>query len=85
MGTFQIVKSSPGIEDFWQLHFSEFVPKDVQSPDNFIANFTKEDGGNHIKVTARSDGSFTVKNGRNDFTKDYRASSASAPASTSSR
>jgi hypothetical protein len=64
-GTFQIVKSSPGLEDFWQLHYSEFVAKDVQSPDNFIANFTKEDGGAHIKVTARSDGSFTVKNGRN--------------------
>jgi competence protein ComEC len=83
-GTFRIVKSSPGLEDFWQLHFSEFVAKDVQSPDDFIANFTKEDGGNHIKVTARSDGSFTVKNGRNGFTKEYRATAA-APAATSSR
>ncbi len=78
-GTFQIVKSSPGLEDFWQLHFSEFVAKDVQSPDNFIANFTKEDGGNHIKVTARSDGSFTVKNGRNGFTKEYRATGNATP------
>jgi competence protein ComEC len=85
-GTFQIVKSSPGLEDFWQLHYSEFVAKDVQSSDNFIANFTKEDGGSHIKVTARSDGSFTVKNGRNGFTKDYRTSSSPGPAtSTSSR
>ena len=84
-GTFQIVKSSPGLEDFWQLHYSEFVAKDVQSSDNFIANFTKEDGGNHIKVTARPDGSFTVKNGRNGFTKDYRAGSAGTPTSTSSR
>jgi competence protein ComEC len=81
-GTFQIVKSSPGLEDFWQLHYSEFVAKDVQSPDNFIANFTKEDGGAHIKVTARSDGSFTVKNGRNGFTKEYRTSSGGAPTST---
>jgi len=84
-GTFQIVKSSPGLEDFWQLHYSEFVAKDVQSSDNFIANFTKEDGGNHIKVTARPDGSFTVKNGRNGFTKDYRPGSAGTPTSTSSR
>jgi len=83
-GTFQIVKSSPGLEDFWQLHYSEFVTKDVQSPDNFIANFTKEDGGNHIKVTARSDGSFTVRNGRNGFMKEYRTPSSS-PASTASR
>ena len=84
-GTFQIVKSSPGLEDFWQLHFSEFVARDVQSPDNFIANFTKEDGGNHIKVTARSDGSFTVKNGRNGFTKEYRANGAAPATATSSR
>ena len=85
-GTFQIVKSSPGLEDFWQLHFSEFVAKDVQSADNFIANFSgTADGGSHIKVTARADGSFTVKNGRNGFTKEYRASSAGTPASTSSR
>jgi competence protein ComEC len=84
-GTFQIVRSSPGIEDFWQLHYSDFVSKDVNSPDNFIANFTKEDPGHHIKVTARSDGSFTVKNGRNGFTKEYRPGSAGATASNSSR
>jgi competence protein ComEC len=83
-GTFQIVKSSPGLEDLWQLHFSEFVAKDVQSADNFIANFTKEDGGSHIKVTARNDGSFTVKNARNGFTKEYR-STPTGGVSTSSR
>ena len=82
-GTFQIVKSSPGLEDFWQLHYSDNVAKEVNSPDNFVANFTKEDGGNFIKVTARPDGSMTVKNGRNGFTKDYRASAT--PPATSSR
>jgi beta-lactamase superfamily II metal-dependent hydrolase len=84
-GTFQIVKSSPGLEDFWQLHYSDFVSKDVNSPENFIANFTTGDMGNFIKVTARPDASFTVKNGRNGFTKDYRAGSAAATTSTSSR
>ena len=81
-GTFQIVKSSPGLEDFWQLHYSDNVSKDVNSPDNFIANFTKEDTGSFIKVTARPDASFTVKNGRNGFTKEYKAGS-SAPATSS--
>ena len=84
-GTFKIVKSSPGLEDFWQLHYSDFVSKDVNSPDNFIANFTKDDTGQHIKVTARSDGSFTVKNGRNGFTKEYRAGSGGTTTSTGSR
>ena len=83
-GTFKIVKSSPGLEDFWQLHFSDDVPKEVNSPESFIANFTGAgDGGAYIKLTARADGSFTMKNGRNGFTKEYRA--ASTGAATSSR
>jgi hypothetical protein len=83
-GTFKIVKSSPGLEDFWQLHFSDNVMKEVNSPESFIANFTGTgDGGNYIKLTARPDGSFTVKNGRNGFTKEYKA--ASTGATTSSR
>jgi competence protein ComEC len=82
-GTFKIVKSSPGLEDFWQLHFSDNVMKEVNSPESFIANFTGTgDGGNYIKLTARTDGSFSVKNGRNGFTKEYKAGS-SGPATSS--
>jgi len=83
-GTFKIVKSSPGLEDFWQLHYSDNVTKEVNSPESFIANFTGAgDGGNYIKLTARSDGTFTVKNGRNGFTKEYKAIPTGA--ATSSR
>lgn len=72
-GTFQIVKSSSGLEDFWQLHYSDNVGKEVNSAEPFIANFTSAgDGGHYIKLTARSDGSFTMRNGRNGFTKEYR-------------
>lgn len=72
-GTFQIVKSAPGLEDFWQLHFSDNVAREVNSADSFIANYTEKDAGHYLKLTARSDGSFTMRNGRNGFTKDYRA------------
>ena len=41
------------------------------------------DGGAYIKLTARPDGSFTMKNGRNGFTKEYKAISTGA--TTSSR
>jgi competence protein ComEC len=83
-GTFQIVKSSPGLEDFWQLHYSDNVGKEVNSPEQFIANFTGAgDGGHYIKLTARNDGSFTVMNGRNRFTKEYPA--AGSGVVTSSR
>ena len=71
-GTFQIVRSSPGLEDFWQLHYSDNVGKDVNSTEQFIANFTDAgDGGHYIKLSARTDGSFTVMNGRNKFAKEY--------------
>ena len=36
--TFRIVKSSPGLLDFWQLHYSENVGKGVNSQNAFIAN-----------------------------------------------
>jgi hypothetical protein len=81
-GTFDILKRSPGLEDLWQLHLSDNVPKDVNAPEPFIANFTGEDAGHHIKLSARSDGSFTVTNARNGFTKEYPAR---GPAVTSSR
>src|SRR4029079_7555421 len=57
-GTFQIVKSSPGLEDFWQLHYSEFVAKDVQSPDNFIAHFTKDHGDTPLEANLRREREF---------------------------
>lgn len=80
--TFKTVKSSPGFEDLWQLHWSDNQGAQ-NSPENMIANFTKDDPGHFIKITARNDGSFSVKNGRNGFTKDYPASRA--PVVTSSR
>ena len=36
-GTFEIVRSAPGIEDFWQLHYSMTDGKDLNSPEQFIA------------------------------------------------
>jgi competence protein ComEC len=80
--TFRIVKSAPGIEDFWQLHYSDNVTKEVNSSDQLVANFTGEHAGHHIKLSARPDGSFRVTNGRNGFTKEY---AGGTPAVTSSR
>ena len=72
--TMRIVRSSPGLQDFWQLHFSELSEKDQNSPEQFIANLEAADhAGNYIKLTARPDGSFTVTNSRNGFSKSYPA------------
>jgi hypothetical protein len=72
-GTFEIVRSSPGFEDFWQLHYSETTGKDLNSPDQFIATVDSAPGhkGHYLKLSARMDGIFTVTNERTGFMKDY--------------
>jgi hypothetical protein len=94
------VHSSPGLEDLWQLHFSQLSGQEYTVPGMFIANAFDEpqaampvapmvipargenvppapahNGTAHwIKVSARPDGSFTITNGRNAFSKTYEPS-----------
>jgi competence protein ComEC len=67
------VKGSPGLEDLWQLHFAVAGGTDANSPDTFIANVNEPCAGTHLKVTAEANGSFTVFNPRNKYTKAYPA------------
>jgi competence protein ComEC len=95
----KILHSSPGLEDLWQLHFSQLSGQEYTVPGMFIANSTDEpqaampvaaiqapppgpgappppahNGMAYwVKVSAQTDGSFTVTNGRNGFSKTYRA------------
>jgi competence protein ComEC len=95
----QIIHSSPGLEDLWQLHFSMLSGQEYTVPGLFIANSTDEpqttvpvaalpapqpgpgtppapvhNGTAYwIKVSAQPDGSFTVTNSRNGFSKTYQA------------
>jgi competence protein ComEC len=93
----QVIHSAPGLEDLWQLHFSQLSGQEYTVPGVFIANgldtnleampiapITPPTGRGAppapahsgqaywIEVSARSDGSFTVANQRNGFTKEYR-------------
>ena len=89
--------ASPGLEDLWQMHFSELSGQEYTVPGMFIANLLDEpsaampvapmsppqpgpgapaaprhDGPAYwIKVSAQADGSFTVTNARNGFSKTY--------------
>jgi beta-lactamase superfamily II metal-dependent hydrolase len=91
--------ASPGLENVWQMHFSQLSGQEYTVPGMFIANLTDEplaampigpitapqpgpgaspaplhNGTAYwIKVSAQPDGSFMVTNGRNGFTKNYRA------------
>jgi competence protein ComEC len=68
-----IVKSSPNLEDIWQLHFADANGQEHNAADPFIANVNEADTGYYLKVTARQDGSFEVFNPRNKFSKSYPA------------
>src|ERR1051326_3988844 len=64
--TFKIVRSSPGLLDFWQLHYSENVAKSVNSPDQFIANMDPTPAHLRAPFTnppAPPNGSFQSPNG----------------------
>jgi competence protein ComEC len=67
------VKESPGLEDLWQLHFAVAGGKEANVPDTMIANLEEHCEGKFIKVTAESNGSFTVFNSRNKYSKTYAA------------
>jgi beta-lactamase superfamily II metal-dependent hydrolase len=98
------VHSSPGLEDLWQMHFSQLSGQEYTVPGMFIANGLDEPSAAMpiapvaapqpgpgappapvhngtaywIKVSALADGSFTVTNGRNGFSKTYTAGSKPA-------
>jgi competence protein ComEC len=95
----KVLYSSPGLEDLWQVHFSQLSGQEYTVPGMFIANLTDEPlsampvapiaapppGPNAppppahngpafwIKVSAQQDGTFTVTNARNGFSKTYAA------------
>ena len=97
--TMRTVHSSPGLEDLWQIHFSQLSGQEYTQPGMFIANLldapsalmpiapiaAPQPGANAppapvhdgkaywIKVSAKPDGSFTVTNQRNGFSKTYAA------------
>ena len=81
--TFEILRAAPEPPDIWQNHYA--IPAgDGNAPEEFIANLdegvempdgrTVHMGASHwIRISARRDGSFTVTNSRNGFSRDYPA------------
>src|SRR6059036_758666 len=93
----KIIHSAPGLEDLWQLHFSQLSGQEYTVPGMFIANTVDEQpaaipvaplvtergqqapappqhngAAYFFKVSAQQDGSFTVTNTRNGFSKTYK-------------
>lgn len=69
-----VVKSSPGLQGLWQLHFADAGGSEHNTSDPFIANIQEADTGFYLKVTAQENGSFEVYNPRNKLSKQYEGS-----------
>jgi len=95
----KVIHSAPGLEDLWQMHFSQLSGQEYTVPGMFIANAVDDpqtsipiapmqapapgpgaapapvhNGAAHwFKVSAQPDGTFTVTNERNGFSKTYKA------------
>jgi len=69
----EVIKNSAGLEDLWQLHYSEEGGDAHNVAASFLANLQGPDAGNYLKVTAATDGSFAVFNSRTGEIKKYAA------------
>ena len=69
--TWPVLRVAPGLQDIWQLHYSINAGPKANPPEEFIANLEGNDGFKWIKIEAARDGSFTMTNSRNDFSKHY--------------
>jgi competence protein ComEC len=76
--TWPILRATPGLQDIWQVHYSAQPSKDnINPPADFIANLDQPvDEFAMIKLSVQSDGTYTVTNTRNGFTKTYKAGRA---------
>lgn len=67
----KIVHDSPGLEDLWQLHYAEESDQAHNVDAEHIANVKENCEGKSLKVTAESDGTFTLTNTRTGVQKTY--------------
>lgn len=98
----KIFFTSPGLEDVWQVHFSQLGGQEYTVPGLFIANLFDQPleaipvapivlppqgqeappapahngTAYYFKISAQQDGTFSVTNSRNGFSKTYSSKSA---------
>jgi competence protein ComEC len=67
------IRKSPGLENLWQLHFSEEGGAAHNVATEFIANPDGPDAAHYLELIAHPDGSFDVFNSRTQQTRHYAA------------
>ena len=71
------VRSAPGLEDLWMLHYAVAAGAEANAPDSLIANTgdvpdpSVRDQGFGVRVTVEPGGAFSVVNERNNVSKKY--------------
>jgi competence protein ComEC len=70
--TWPVLRAAAGLQDIWQLHESLNAGKEANPPADFLANVEPTDTFKWLKISAESNGAFTVTNSRTGFTKRYR-------------
>ena len=68
----QAIRSSPGLEDIWQLHYTVEAGNQNNAAQQFIANPEENCRGYGLKLSAEASGSFTVTNTRTGYSKRYQ-------------
>jgi hypothetical protein len=69
--TWALLRGTAGLEDIWQVHFSMTGGADHNPPEDYIANIDANDQGKPLHLSAQPDGTFTVTDTRNGFSKTY--------------
>jgi competence protein ComEC len=62
----------PHPPDIWLLHFNEKTGAEKNPTPNFVANLQAPDSMKGIKISVKKNGTFTVTNERNGFSKTYK-------------
>lgn len=72
--SWETLRAAPGMEDIWQVHYSEAGGKDHNPAEDFLANpeGAPKDEAHWLGLSAQADGAFTVTNSRNGFSKTYK-------------
>ncbi len=69
--TLKTMRTSPGLQDLWQLHYSAEGGASNNVSSRFIANLQGSDPGNYLELRGDPNGSFTVFNSRTGETVPY--------------
>jgi beta-lactamase superfamily II metal-dependent hydrolase len=69
---FKIVEASPGLEDYWQMNYQPAGGERANVKPDFIANPAGGPHGKWLKISVEKDGTFTVINTHNNFSKTYQ-------------